>query len=339
MGFLKKIKAIPQFVNVCALCIPLAILALILLKPVFFPPPKPKYAIRIAVPGFQTSALMLIAMEKGFLSDEGVEAAFEFRNTGFECLQLVLEGKSDLAIAYETPVIHAALGGHNLSILTEVHRSELNTAIVGRKDRGITGPKTLLRKKIGVVPKTNAEFLLDLYLRSHLLDSRQAIIVERKVRDLVTAVSSGEVDAAALWEPYVSESISKNPENFILLRSSFYTEFSMLVGLRDNVEKIQDASEAVLRALIKAQSFFENQKPEAQQLVEKALVSRGFYVHPKPWVQSDIQMGLSKTLLEMLEQEVKWYQSKSGSNVIIDMKAALYGPLLKDLAPERVTYE
>lgn len=53
-----------------------------------------------------------------------------------------------------------------MAIAFEVHRSEINAGVVVRKDRGIKSAKDLTGKKIAAIPKTNAEFLLDLYLRS-----------------------------------------------------------------------------------------------------------------------------------------------------------------------------
>lgn len=309
---------------------------------IFAPKPnliKVGQPLRIVIPGFQSSALVILAQEKGFFREQGLQVDLGFRATGFECLQMVLQGTADLAVAFETPVTHASTAGHQLAVLTEIHHSEANTAILARKGRGAASEPSLVGKKIGFVPKTNAEFLLELYFSSHLLDLKKSTLKQYNIKELVAALKSGEVDAAALWEPYVSKVITENPEDFTLLRTSYYTEFSMVVGLRDTVDLQKNSSEAVIKALLQAQKYYDTDTVEAQSAVEKVLTDHSFLVSPQPWKQMSIQLGLSRTLLAILDEESKWSQEKIGAKNQVIMKTTLHGRFLKSLAPDRVTYE
>jgi ABC-type nitrate/sulfonate/bicarbonate transport system substrate-binding protein len=302
---------------------------------------EPLYRIRLAVPGFQSSALLLLADAKGFLRDERVEATFEFLATGRECLDRVLQGHADLAVAFETPIVHALLAGNNVSIYTEVHSSEKNTAVVARKTRGIETVADLIGKTVAAVPKTNAEFLLDLYLRSHLIDPRKVKVKSVSIAEAVQNLIDEKVDASALWQPYVSQAIAKEPDKFVLFRSSYYSEFSMLAGLRDNIDSQQDSLYAVLRALIRANHYFEHHRKDARALVDKILSEKKFFVSHEAWDQMDIHLGLSATLLTMLNEEAKWYSAQKAPlpNGHLDLKSVLRGRYLTSLAPRLVTYE
>jgi NitT/TauT family transport system substrate-binding protein len=302
---------------------------------------KPRYHIRIAVPSFESSALVILAQEMGYFQLEGVAASLEYRLTGKDCLAMVTAGESDLAVAFETPITHAIMEGHPILVLTEVHRSEQNTAVVARKDRAIDGAADFRGKRIAVVPRTNAQFLLELFLHSHLIDLASVTMVEMPITKAVEAVEHGLVDAAALWQPYVSQSIAKNPESFTLFRSSFYSEFSMLAGLRENLDSQEEAILAVMRALMRSRNYFDSHTEQARDLVDKVLKEKGFFVSPVAWPKMDIHLGLSATLLTMMNEEMIWYQNKKKTDkrVRIDMKAVFRARYLKQLSPDLVTYE
>jgi ABC-type nitrate/sulfonate/bicarbonate transport system substrate-binding protein len=300
-----------------------------------------RHRARIALPGFQSSALVILAQELGLFGSEGVDVDLEYKLTGKDCVDLVLQGKADLAVSFETPLTHSVLAGNSFSILTELHRSEQNTAVVARKDRALNSASDFIGKKIAAVPKTNAEFLLDLYLRSHLIHSAAVHILHMPVTEAVEAVTKGWVDGAALWQPYVSQALAANPEAFVLHRSSFYSEFSMLAGLRDILDSHQDANYAILRALLRAHNFFLTKTAQAQALVDKVLQEKGFFVSPTAWKTMDIHLGLSATLLTMIVEEATWYRAQREVSGLIkqDMKFVFRGHYLKVLAPDLVTYE
>jgi ABC-type nitrate/sulfonate/bicarbonate transport system substrate-binding protein len=304
------------------------------------PQHKPiEFKSHIAIPGFQSSALVILAHEKGFFRDEGVEVTLEYKATGKDCLALVVAGKADLAVVFETPIVRSLLEGNKISVLTEIHRSEFNTAIVARKDRHIAHANDLMGKTVATTAKTNAEFHLDLYLRSHMVNPAKVKERQMPVGDAVRAVAAGEVDAAALWQPYVSQAIHDNPADFILLRSSFYSEFSMLAGMQEALQNKKDVSLALLRALLKAREYFETENREARAIVERILTEKNFFVSPTAWDQMDIQMGLSATLLTMFNVEADWYREQGDQSGIRKLDNIFAAAYLKEIAPELVTYE
>lgn len=293
----------------------------------------------IAVPGFQSSALVILAHAKGFFRDEGVDVSLEYKSTGRDCLALVVKGEADLAVVFETPIVRSLLEGNKIAVLTELHRSEENTAVVARKDRGIKKAEDLIGKTIATIAKTNAEFHLDLFLRSHLIDPAKVKIKQMSIQEAVNAVASGTVDASALWQPYVSQSIHESPANFELLKSSFYSEFSMLAGLQPNLENNKEANAAIMKALLRARDYFESENLEARNLVENILVDNKFFVTPAAWDQMDVHLGLSASLLTMFSIEAEWYRAQGHVGGPEKIDNVLYSPYLKSLAPQLVTYE
>ena len=331
---IKNLKHHPQIFLIS--CVLIATLAFLILRP----GPKPvKFKSRIAIPGFQSSALVILAHEQGYFKDEGVEVTLEYKALGRDCLALVVAGKADLAVVFETPVVRSLLEGNKISVLTELHRSEFNAAIVARKDRGIANAHDLIGKTVAIVAKTNAEFHLDLLLRSHLIDPATLKIKQMAVDEVLEALLSGHVDAASLWEPFVSQAVHKKPEKLLQFRSSFYSEFSMLAGMHANLQAKREESLAILRALIRAQDYFDKKNGEARSTVERILKQQNFFVSPLSWDQMDVKLGLSATLLTMFSVEADWYRAQDKLSGPKQLDNIFIGSYLKSLAPDLVTYE
>ena len=65
-------------------------------------------------------SLLYIADERGFFGEEGVEVIFRPFTSGRDALQDTLDGHSDLATSYETPVVLQSLKGEKLSIVSSL---------------------------------------------------------------------------------------------------------------------------------------------------------------------------------------------------------------------------
>lgn len=293
----------------------------------------------IAVPWFQSSALIFLADQLEYFEAEGLDVRLELRATGRECLDLALAGKADFAVVFETPVVHALLSGQDVKILTELHRSEKNTAIVARKKSGIASARDLVGKRVGVSPKTNAEFLLDLFLRSHLVDSSKIVPVHFPIGESVEELRAGRVDAAALWEPYVGQAIADAPDDFVLMKSSYYSEFSLLAAPQKSLLGREPLQDAMILALKRAADFYYADRKAAREIVDEFLRKQNAFVSTAIWQNFDVHLGLSSTLLTMLTEETRWYSAKAGpATDLTELKAVLDDRALSKFAPDLVTF-
>jgi len=298
----------------------------------------PLKEISLCTPGFQSSALVLLAAEKSYFDQEGLKVNLQFRDTGRDCLALLLGGKVDFAVSFETPVVHATLQGHRLAVLTELHRSEENTAIIFRKDRRIRTGRDLIGKRIGVLPNTTGEFLVELFLRSHMIDQSRVKIRSFTQDELVTALKKGQVDAAGLWEPLITNLRTESPAIFGKFGFSFYTEFSTVVGVRSRLEEQPELGRALLKALALSHWEYRRDTKGSQALVDEFLKEKGYAVYPENWDRVHVHLGLSATLLTMLNEEANWYQSRNKGERL-DLSVLLEGRLLREIAPTLVTYQ
>lgn len=103
--------------------------------------------------------LVFIAEQKGFFAGEGLAIDYQHFDLGRDALASLLRGRADVAMAYLTPVARRAFDDPRLRILTTLHHSHENTAVVARSDRGIRSVADLRGKRIGRPPGTNTVLL------------------------------------------------------------------------------------------------------------------------------------------------------------------------------------
>jgi NitT/TauT family transport system substrate-binding protein len=84
-----------------------------------------------------------VAFKKGFFLAEGLEVTPQPHEFGKIALRSMLEGKADIAISGDTPVMFAIVAGNKISIIAVIATAKKNEAIVTRKDLGVKTPQDL----------------------------------------------------------------------------------------------------------------------------------------------------------------------------------------------------
>lgn len=163
---------------------------------------SPAEGITVAYPSPPLSALFDIAMEKGYFLQEGLAVTPQSFESGKLALQAVLDGKADLAISANFPLMVAISVGQPISIVAQVATARNNLAIVARRDRGITEPADLVGKTIGVPFGTSAVYFLDSFLSLQGITGTQVARKNFNASEISAALAAGTVDAVTIWNPW-----------------------------------------------------------------------------------------------------------------------------------------
>ena len=183
-------------------------------------PTGPPQAITIAYPKTLLAVLPHIAFEKGYFLAEGLAVTPQLHAFGKPALQSVLEGKADIAVSADTPVMFAVAGGRKIYIVAVATTSVKDLAIVARKDRGISLPADMKGKRIGVPLVTTGEFYLDSFLSIHGIERKSVKIIDMKPGEMPDALMKGSVDAVSIWDPNLKQIEQALKDNGV----SFYNE-------------------------------------------------------------------------------------------------------------------
>jgi NitT/TauT family transport system substrate-binding protein len=206
---------------------------------------------RIAVAAVRQPATSLVfaAEAAGCLDRERLVMTGPVFDLGRDALALLRDGGADAAVVFHFPLIRAAFQDPRLRILTTLHTSTRNTRVVARRDRGIADAAHLRGKRIGVAHGTNADYFVQLMLRSQAIPASAATVVGLAPEQSVQALAGGSLDAAVLSDPPASQAERALGDRAVVLESGVYSEVSLLATREDVLRDRAPALRALLRAL------------------------------------------------------------------------------------------
>jgi ABC-type nitrate/sulfonate/bicarbonate transport system substrate-binding protein len=301
-------------------------------------PASPPEKVTIAITKNLNPVLVKIADAKGFFREEGLDATLQVHSFGKAALQSLLDGKADLAMAADTPIMFAMMRGALLSVLATIDTSTRDEAIVAVKDRGITAAADLKGVRVGVTLGTAGDYFLDSFLVLNSLSRQEVTIVDMKPEEMTEALLQGKVDAVSTWQPQIANLRRVLGERGIMLHSdSIYTETFDIVSMRTLTRQRPEAIRRLLRALGRAEGFVAANLEESQRIMAEfsgmdAELLAGI------WTDFQYNLSLNQSLLVTLEDQARW-AIKNGlveRGEMPNFFEALYIDGLKSVKPDTV---
>ena len=252
------------------------------------------------------SCPVLAATAHGDFAHEGVAVVTESYGSGKATLDALRDGKADLAVAGDLPVMFAIMNRQPITVIASIVRGENVLGIVGRRDKGIAGPLDLKGKAIGVTIGTASHYALDAYLDRQRLSENDVTIRDIAADDMYRPLVSGEIDAASNWQPYLNTLQMQLGHNGVSLSTGdLYTATLNLVGREGYVANHTETLKRVSRALMRGAQYCKGSPDEARQLVAKLLQVDADSLGDT-WSQYQFNVSLDQRLLLALEDESRW---------------------------------
>jgi len=299
-------------------------------------PEKPK--ITVAYTTQPQSALIHIAIAKGYFADEGLEVQSSIHSFGKASLQTLLDNKSDFATVAETPVMFSVIKGEKIFVIANVEATTMNNAIVARKDAGINKASDLKGKRVGFTPGTTSEFFLDSMLAANIFTRKDIQAIPLKPDEMQEGITSRKVDAVCTWNfPLTQIYHLLGANGTIIFDREIYTETYNVAAQQDFVQKNPATVKAFLRALLKAESYLEKNPVEARGIMAKA-ANIDISLVQEIWSHFNFHVGLDQTLLITLEDETRWAikNKLTDKTEMPDYRQYIHAESLKAIKPEAV---
>jgi len=266
----------------------------------------PPEKITLALSMLPNASLVHVAAAEGYFAAEGLDVTLQPHQFGKPALDAVLAGNADLATCAETPLVFAVLKGQQISVLATIAGATKNTAVVARKDAGISIPEDLAGKRVGVTRGTTAEFFLDTLLIRHGVDRGAVQLVDLSPANISDALAKGEVDAVAIWNPDIFDLQKLLGDRVLTFYADdiFFETFDV-VARKGFVEQRLAAAKSVIRALLRAEAFIRSHPEEARRDAAAALNQDLAQIDAilEPF---DFRVRLEQSLLVLMEEEARW---------------------------------
>lgn len=266
----------------------------------------PKQKITIAVAKYPGSGLLYLALAKGYFAQENLEVSLQPYTSGRDALAATQDGQADIGTVADMPVVYASLNGQKISIVATIFTARKSYGVIARRDRGIQRFGDLKEKKVGVTFRTDGHYVFSTMLARHRISLDQVQIEDLPPEKMMSALLSGEVDAVSTWEPWLrdfSRALDKNGIEFRTI-GDFVLNYN-LAGRSEWISSNQNVVQRLLKALVKAKKFVEDNPQEAFTIIAKLMsVERSVFDAVAPNYRYVVQ--LDQNLLIMMEDQARW---------------------------------
>ncbi|AWQ05834.1 ABC transporter substrate-binding protein [Bordetella bronchiseptica] len=149
---------------------------------------------------------LVIAVDKGYAKQRGVDAAYKQFASGAMALEAVVAGDADVAMSSEISTLGPRAKGAKIKT---VARGAYSKDLIGLAAiSGINGAQDLVGKSVAYPKGTAGEYYMDQYFQ-HYGISRDALkLVNVATPEMVPLLARGDVQAIFAWEPWFSRARS-----------------------------------------------------------------------------------------------------------------------------------
>lgn len=282
------------------------------------------------------TSLLFVADASGCLREERLDVVEHTHELGREAIVELLDGKVDVAIAYETPVLRRYRDDPRLRVLSTLHSSTRNTRVVARRDRGVARIADLRGRRLGAATGTNAEFFVEHLLTFAGLSRADVAVVDVEPSAAVEGLARGELDAAVLSDPHAERARRALGGAAVELVSDLYAEFSLLSTRADVVESRRDALLALLRGLACAERWLVERPAEAYAAVRARFPERTDAELRVALDRVRRGVGLDEVLMSVLEREARWMYGHDTTRRPVRVADLVDASLLAEVEPSAV---
>ncbi len=277
------------------------------LAPKAAPPAGPPEKISISILPIFPAALLLIAQEKGYFRDKGLEVDIQACETGRICLDYLQAGRVEVAFMADFVFLDEIFKGSKSSLRILGSPAAVDFIhLLALKDHGILEPGDLTGKRIGVARSTVAEFFLGRFLIFNNLSLRDVKVIYLNPSEMAAALENNRVDAVMVWNPITYELERQLGEKIISWPGQNGQKFyEVLVSTAKFIQSHPGTLKKLFLALAQAETFAKNNPAESRDIVAKE-ISLDKSVFKDDWLNSDIELSFDQALLIAMEDEARW---------------------------------
>ncbi len=247
--------------------------------------------------------LTIIAGEKKYFEEEGLDITLNYLEAGRYCMDAVVSKSAQFGNVVEVNVAYIGFTGNsNYQIIGSIV-SSTSSAIVAKRSRGINKPEDLKGKILALSPGTTSDVFAHRFLTKYGIDKNDISI--RKIQPLAmqTAIlDKNGIDAASTWDPFaynMKKMLGNDAIEFTA--ADVYTGYECIAVQKEWAQNNKTVVYAFLRAIKKAEIFLNQYPAEAQ-----TIISRNINLDPEivkgTWDKHNFKLSLNeKELIKSIQ--------------------------------------
>jgi len=278
-----------------------------------------------------------VAQQEGLFKKHGLDVRINTGPSGSAMVAFLVNGQIESAFGSEI----AGVSNHNLDpnvvVVAQATRLVRWIAVVGRN---IDNLERLKGKKVGVARGSGGEVFWLAMIDKLKLNPADYTVVNVEAPEMVAALERGNIDAYAVWEPWVTRGLAAVKNTKVLKDQEGILEQGVYIYMnRGWIQKNPAAAEGFLRALVDATEIINGDRKRAAKdvsdflknldppMVEQLMTKLKFEM-----VFDDFTVSLFRLAETQLKQQGKLTKP-------LDYNAFFYPDLMRKVLPAKVNYK
>jgi ABC-type nitrate/sulfonate/bicarbonate transport system substrate-binding protein len=278
-----------------------------------------------------------VAQQEGLFKKHGLDVRINTGPSGSAMVSFLINGQIESAFGSEI----AGVSNHNLDpnvvVVAQATRLVRWIAIVGKNVESLD---QLKGKKLGVARGSGGEVFWLALIDKMKLNPADYTVVNVEAPEMVAALERGNIDAYAVWEPWVTRGLAAVKNTKVLKDQEGILEQGVYIYMNLGwIKKNPEQAEGFMKALVEATDIINKDRKRAAKdvsdflksldppLVEQLMTKLRFEV-----VLDDFTISLFKLAETQLKQQGKLTKP-------LDLNAFVYPDLLKKVLPKSVNYK
>jgi len=215
------------------------------------------------IPG---NALFMIAKDKGFFEEEGIDAELLMFKASGEAIPALVDGKLDTGCLGTTAIMARIAQGDDITIYGGQMSEGSGIITLPENKELLSDFSNYKGKKLGVVRMSTGDVLFRYALiNAGLTIGKDVEVIELdSPATLIEATKKGEIDAAGVWIPHLANGEANGLEVAVFSGDVLRTHpCARMVAMTEKMEANPDLFVKIQKACIKAYDVYQNSPQES----------------------------------------------------------------------------
>jgi ABC-type nitrate/sulfonate/bicarbonate transport system substrate-binding protein len=278
-----------------------------------------------------------VAQEEGLFKKHGLDVRINTGPSGSAMVAFLVNGQIESAFGSEI----AGVANHNLDpnvvVAAQATRLVRWLAVVGRN---IENLDQLKGKKVGVARGSGGEVFWLAMIDKLKLNPADYTVVNVEAPEMVAALERGNIDAYAVWEPWVTRGLAAVKNTKVLKDQEGILEQGVYIYMnRAWIAKNPAQAEGFMKALVEATEIINKDRKRAAKDVSSFLKSLDPPMVEQLMTKLTFDMELSNTTISMFRLAESQLKQQGKLTKPVDYGAFVYPELLRKVQPTKVNYK
>jgi ABC-type nitrate/sulfonate/bicarbonate transport system substrate-binding protein len=278
-----------------------------------------------------------VAQQEGLFKKHGLDVRINTGPSGSAMVSFLINGQIESAFGSEI----AGVANHNLDpnvvIVAQATRLVRWIAIVGRN---LDTLDQLKGKKIGVARGSGGEVFWLALIDKLKLNAADYTVVNVEAPEMVAALERGNIDAYAVWEPWVTRGLAAVKNTKVLKDQENILEQGVYIYMNLGwIKKNPEQAEGFVKALVEATDVINKDRKRAAKDVSDFLKSLDPPMVEQLMTKLRFEMVLDDFTVSLFRLAETQLKQQGKLTKPLDLGAFIYPDLLRRVSPKSVNYK